>query len=88
MEPYLWNEKGRDMAEKKISFEQALGRINEIVKALENGDVPLDESMKLFEEGTALLRQCGGMLDAAEQQVVKLRKGPDGAPEELPFDEE
>ena len=76
------------MAEKKLSFEQALGRINEIVKALENGDAPLDESMKLFEEGTALLRQCGGMLDAAEQQVVKLRKGPDGAPEELPFDAE
>ena len=76
------------MAEKKLSFEQALGRINEIVKALENGDAPLDESMKLFEEGTALLRQCGGMLDAAEQQVVRLRKGPDGAPEELPFDAE
>ena len=76
------------MAEKKLSFEQALGRIGEIVKALENGDVPLDESMKLFEEGTALLRQCGGMLDAAEQQGVKLRKGPDGAPEELPFDAE
>ena len=76
------------MAEKKLSFEQALGRIDEIVKALENGDVPLDESMKLFVEGTALLRRCGGMLDAAEQQVVKLRKGPDGAPEELPFDEE
>ena len=76
------------MAEKKLSFEQALGRIDEIVKALENGDVPLDESMKLFEEGTALLRKCGGMLDAAEQQVVRLRKGPDGAPEELPFDAE
>ena len=76
------------MAEKKLSFEQALGRIGEIVKALENGDVPLDESMKLFEEGTALLRQCGGMLDAAEQQVVRLRKGSDGAPEELPFDAE
>lgn len=76
------------MAEKKLSFEQSLGRIDEIVKALENGDVPLDESMRLFEEGTALLRRCGGMLDAAEQQVVKLRKGPDGAPEELPFDEE
>ena len=76
------------MAEKKLSFEQALGRINEIVKALENGDAPLDESMKLFEEGTALLRRCGDMLDAAEQQVVKLRKGPDGAPEELPFDAE
>ena len=76
------------MAEKKLSFEQALERIDEIVKALENGDVPLDESMKLFEEGTALLRRCGGMLDTAEQQVIKLRKGPDGAPEELPFDAE
>ena len=44
--------------------------------------------MKLFEEGTGLIRSCGEMLDSAEQKVVRLRKGPDGAPEELPFDAE
>ncbi len=76
------------MAEKKLSFELSLKRIDEIVKNLEKGDVALDESMKLFEEGTALIRRCGAMLDEAEQQVVRLRKGPDGEPEELPFDEQ
>lgn len=76
------------MAEKEMSFEASLKRIDEIVKSLEKGDVTLSDSMKLFEEGTALIRRCGDMLDQAEQKVVKLRKGPDGEPEELPFDAE
>jgi len=75
------------MADTEMSFEQALKRLDEIVKGLERGDVSLADSMKLFEEGTGLIRRCGEMLDAAEQQVVRLKKGPDGAPEELPFDE-
>ena len=70
----------------EMSFEQALKRLDEIVKGLEKGDVSLNDSMSLFEEGTGLIRLCSGMLDAAEQQVVKLKKGPDGAPTELPFD--
>ncbi len=74
------------MADKKMTFEQALGRIEEIVRSLEKGDVSLSDSMKLFEEGTKLIRRCGDELDKAEQQVVKLRKGADGSPEELPFD--
>ena len=74
------------MAEETMSFEQALKRLDEIVKGLEKGDVSLNDSMSLFEEGTGLIRLCSGMLDAAEQQVVKLKKGPDGAPIELPFD--
>ncbi len=73
---------------KKPNFENALQRLEEIVSALEKGDAPLDASMALFEEGTALLRQCSAMLDEAEQKVVRLRKGPDGAPEELPFEAE
>ena len=71
-----------------MSFEQALKRIDEIVKHLERGDAALEQSLALFEEGTALIRSCGKMLDEAEQKVVKLRKGEDGAPIELPFDEE
>ena len=73
------------MAEQKRSFEDALKRLEEIVTGLEKGDVSLNDSMALFEEGTVLIRQCSEMLDAAEQQVVKLKKGPDGAPEESPF---
>ena len=71
-----------------MSFENALKRIDEIVRHLERGDAPLEQSLALFEEGTALIRNCGKMLDEAEQKVVKLRKGEDGAPVELPFDEE
>jgi exodeoxyribonuclease VII small subunit len=76
------------MSEKNLSFEQALLRIDEIVRSLEKGEVTLSESMKLFEEGTALIRRCGDELDKAEQKVVRLRKGEDGQPEELPFDGE
>ena len=72
----------------KLSFEQALARIDEIVKLLERGDAPLDQSLTLFEEGTALIKQCGALLDSAEQKVVRLRKGENGEPEELPFDVE
>lgn len=72
----------------KMSFEQALGRIDEIVRLLEKGDAPLEQSLTLFEEGTVLIRECGKLLDEAEQQVVRLRKGADGEPVELPFDME
>lgn len=76
------------MAEKKLTFEQAMGRLEEIVALLERGDAPLEESLKLFEEGTALMKKCSGLLDKAEQKVVKLLAGPDGAPAEAPFDGE
>ena len=72
------------MAEK--SFEQSLERIDEIVRALEKGDAPLAESLAMFEEGAALIRACGQMLNEAEQKVVKLRPGVDGTPEEIPFE--
>ena len=71
-----------------MSFEQALGRIDEIVKLLERGDAPLEQSLNLFEEGTRLIKNCGKLLDEAEQKVVRLRKGAEGQPEELPFDME
>ena len=71
-----------------MNFEQSLKRLDEIVKSLERGDVSLADSMSLFEEGTALIKACGSMLDEAEQRVVALKKGPDGAPVELPFDAE
>ena len=60
------------MAEKKLTFEKALARLEEIVAQLETGDAPLDESLKLFEEGAKLTAQCSGMLDKAEQKVKLL----------------
>ena len=75
------------MARKKLSFEESMKRLEEIVTHLEKGDIPLQESIAYFEEGTRLLSDCSTMLDEAEQLVVKLRKGSDGEPEELPFEE-
>ena len=74
------------MSAKKATFEQQLARLEEIVAMLEKGDAQLAESLKLFEEGTRLISACSKQLDQAEQQVVKLMKGADGAPVELPFE--
>ena len=73
------------MAEKKMSFEQSVDRLQEIVAALEKGDAPLADSLKLFEEGTKLVSSCTAMLEQAEQKVVKLVKSADGTPTEEPF---
>ena len=73
------------MAEKKLNFEQSIGRRQEIVTALERGDAPLADSLKLFEEGTKLVSSCSAMLDQAEQRVVKLVKSADGSPKEETF---
>ncbi|MBQ9392739.1 MAG: exodeoxyribonuclease VII small subunit [Oscillospiraceae bacterium] len=72
------------MAEKK-TFEENMQRLEQIVSQLEKGEAKLSESMALFEEGTALIGLCRAELDSAEQQVVKLMKGPDGAPLESDF---
>ena len=68
-------------------FEDALGRLEEIVRHLERGDLPLDDSLALYDEGTGLIKACSKMLDEAEQKVVKLRKGPDRAPIESDFED-
>ena len=73
------------MSAQTATFEQNIRRLEEIVAALEKGDAPLADSLALFEEGTRLIAACSGELDRAEQQVVKLMKGADGAPGELPF---
>ena len=75
------------MAAKK-TFEENMARLEAIVTMLEKGDATLGDSMALFEEGTKLIASCSKELDQAEQKVVKLMKGPDGAPVELPFDSE
>ena len=71
------------MAER--TFESQMARLEEIVRLLERGEAPLNESMKLFEEGTKLGNACRKELDTAEQKVVKLSKGPDDAPVEHDF---
>ncbi len=60
-------------------------RLEAIVRAMEQGNVPLEESLKLFQEGTGWCRACTKLLDKAELEVVKLMKGPDGEPVEQEF---
>ena len=77
------------MSEKKDnrSFEELMTRLDEIVRSLERGNAPLEQSLELFEEGTMLIRRCSALLDNAEQKVVMLRKGEDGSPIEEKFPE-
>ena len=78
------------MTEKKqsLTFEESLVRLEEIVRHLEKGDLPLGDTLKLYEEGTGLIASCSKLLDEAEQKVVKLKKGPDRRPIETDFEEE
>lgn len=75
------------MAQKKQSFEEKMFRLEQIVRAMERGDVPLEESLKLFQEGTALVQSCGKLLDDAQLQVKQISVGADGAPVEEAFHE-
>ena len=70
------------------TFEQSMARLEQIVRAMERGDVALEESLKLFQEGTELVRSCGKLLDEAELQVKKIMTAPDGSPVEEDFKDE
>ncbi|HTG01506.1 MAG TPA: exodeoxyribonuclease VII small subunit [Nitrospirota bacterium] len=74
------------MAEKK--FEAALARLEEIVQVLEQGDTPLEQSLKLYEEGIKLSRLCNKRLDEAERKVEILLKDKAGNITAEPFEED
>ena len=59
-------------AKKSIDFEQALDQLEEIVDDMENGDLTLEESLKAFEQGIKLTRECQSALSKAEQKIQKL----------------
>jgi exodeoxyribonuclease VII small subunit len=71
-------EPGEDI--KALSFEQALAALEKIVDDLERGDVPLDQSIKIYERGEALKSHCDRLLKAAEDKVEKIRLSRDGKP--------
>lgn len=60
------------MAKDTKTFEQAVERLEEIVKSLESGKAGLDETLRLYEEGIALVRECNEKLDGAEQKIRTL----------------
>ena len=73
------------MSKNNATFEEKLARLEQIVQAMEKGDVPLEESLKLFQEGTSLVGEGGTLLEEAEQQVTKIVTQLDGSPAEEAF---
>jgi exodeoxyribonuclease VII small subunit len=70
-----------------MSFEDALRSLEDVVRRLESGDVPLDDSITLYERGEALRKHCQARLDAAQARIEKIVAGPDGqAAGVQPFD--
>ena len=76
------------MNPENMTFEASMQRLEQIVRTMERGDAPLEESLKLFQEGTELVRSCGKLLDEAELQVKKILTAPDGSPVEEDFIDE
>ena len=76
------------MEKQNKSFEGNMQRLEQIVRAMEQGDVALEESLKLFQEGTELVRSCNELLENAQLQVKMIMTAPDGSPveEEFPHD--
>ena len=68
------------MNSQNATFESNMQRLEQIVRAMERGDVALEESLKLFQEGTELVKNCSKMLDEAQLQVQKVMTAPDGTP--------
>ena len=76
------------MTQSNKTFEENMQRLEQIVRAMERGDVALEESLKLFQEGTELVRNCGKLLDDAELQVKKILTDAQGNPVEEDFSHE
>ena len=74
------------MANEEKTFEEAMARLEEIVRSLENGTAGLDESLGLFEEGITLVKLCNAKLEGAEQKVKLLAAGEDDKLTETEFD--
>jgi len=65
--------------QKEITFEDAVARLEEVVEKLESGELPLNESLLLFEEGIKLARECSRQLTEAQGRLETLVKKPDGS---------
>ena len=73
------------MNKEPMTFESSMTRLEQIVRAMERGDVALEESLKLFQEGTELVRSCEKLLEEAQMQVYKIMVAADGSPMEEDF---
>ena len=68
------------MSKQSKTFEESMSRLEQIIRAMERGDVPLEESLKLFQEGTELVQTCTKLLDDAQLQIKKVMTAADGSP--------
>lgn len=69
-----------DEPQSELSFEAALARLEEIVRLLERGEAPLDQSIELYQEGDRLRRHCEARLKAAQARIEQIAIGSDGSP--------
>lgn len=76
------------MNQENQTFEASMTRLEQIVRTMERGDAALEESLKLFQEGTELIRNCQKLLDDAQLQIKKITTAPDGSPVEEDFQDE
>lgn len=76
------------MTQNNLSFEESIQRLEQIVRAMERGDVALEKSLELFQEGTKLVEHCGKLLDDAQLQIKKISVAVDGSPVEEDFADE
>ena len=72
--------------EKSLDFEKSLAKLENIIEALEDGDLPLNESIKTFEEGVKLTKHCQELLTKAELKIQKLLEKDDGTLDLEDFD--
>lgn len=64
--------------EEKLSFEESVAKLEEIVAAIESGQIGLEESLAKYEQGMALVKRCRGILDSAEKRIEQLSEGKEG----------
>ncbi len=76
------------MTKKKMTFEESMERLEQIVRIMERGEAPLEDSLNLFKEGTQLVAECSKLLDEARLQVELVTQGADGMPQMEVFDHE
>lgn len=76
----------RRKGSREPGFEEAIARLERIVKELEDGDRPLDDSLRLFEEGIRLTRMCAARLDEAQRRIDLLTRGEQGDLKVVPFE--
>ncbi len=79
-------EKYRLTPEEELSFEEALARLEQVVRSLEQGELGLEESLRLYEMGTQLVALCTRRLDEAEGRLARLQTGEDGEVVQVPWD--